>query len=115
MVLAACGSTRTTIEQQREKLESLGASTRLLADNWLAGRLPERYTGTAFEALYDQVEQQRSTLAAARDTLADPDGAALSAQAEQLSRTIAAMRQDLRRHDDEALRRRTAAIPLASH
>jgi hypothetical protein len=113
MALAACSSTQTTIQQQRERLESLGASTRLLAEDWLADRLSPRYTRAALDALYRQVEQQRTILAAAPDALADAQGAVLSQQAEQLSRAIAAMRQDLSRGDDRSLRRRLDGLPLA--
>lgn len=112
-LLTACQSTQDVIQQQREKLESLGASTRLVADDWLAGQLSRRYTSTAFDALYEQVEQQRATLAASPEALADTRGAALSQQAEQLSRTIAAMGQDVERGDTAALRARLTRIPLA--
>jgi hypothetical protein len=110
---AACASTQDTIRQQREKLESLGASTRLLADDWLAGHLAQRYTRTAFDALFLQVEQQRAALATTPEALADPQGAALSQQAEQLSRTIAELEQDLERGDNASLRARASRILLA--
>jgi hypothetical protein len=108
-----CASQQDTIQQQREKLESLGASTRLLVADWLAGDLSPRYARAAFDALYRQVEQQRTILAAAPAALADPQGAVLSQQAEQLSRTIAAMQQDLSRGDERSLRRRLVGLPFA--
>ena len=113
LVLAGCQSTQSTIHQQREKLESLAASTRMLADDWLAGQLPPRYTRTAFDALYRQVEQQRSALAATPAALADARGATLSQQAEQLSRAIAVMEEDVARADAAALRARLSTLPLA--
>lgn len=109
---AACASEQDTIQQQQEKLESLGASTRLVADDWLAGELPTVYTRTALDAMFRQVEQQRAVLAAKPTTLADARGASLSQQAEQLSRLIAQMQQDVELQNATALRGRLGAIPL---
>ena len=109
-----CTSPSATVRQQRDKLESLAASTRLVARDWIDGQLSQRYTRTAFAALFEQVEQQRSSLAATPQTLADPQGAALSQQAEQLSRLIAEMIRDVERDDAGAVRGRLGGIPLAN-
>lgn len=100
------------IQQQKEKLESLGATTQLIAEDWLAGTLPGAYTRTALEQTYAQVEQQRTKLAARPQTLLDERAARLSQQAEQLSRLIAAMLHDVAGADADAVRRRLAAIPI---
>ena len=113
--LAGCASQRATIEQQKEKLQSLAASTRLLTDDVLAGEVSKTYARTALDALFLQVEQQRAVLAAKPATLTDPVGAALSQQAEQLARAIAAMQADVQQQDNERLRRRLAALPLAQY
>ena len=111
-VLAACASTQDTIQQQQEKLQSLGASTRFVADSWLAGETSDTYTRTALDALFRQVEQQRAVLASTPRMLADGTAAALSQQAEQLSRILALMQQDVERQDGAALRRRLGGTPL---
>jgi hypothetical protein len=111
-LLTACASPQDTIQQQQDKLASLAASTRLIADDWLAGHLSKTYAGTAFAAMLAQVEQQRAVLARAPATLADARGAALSQQAEQLSRLIALMRHDVQEGDTWTLRGRLSSIPL---
>lgn len=108
----ACASRQDTIRQQREKLESLGASTALLVDDFLAGQLSPTYARTALDALFVQVEQQRAALASEPDTLVDGTAASLSQRAEQLSRLVAQMRQDVARDDAGALRARRGSIPL---
>lgn len=108
----ACTSTQDTIRQQQDKLESLAASTRLIAQSWLDGHLSKTYAGTAFEAMLAQVEQQRAVLAEKPETLVDAKAAALSQQAEQLSRLIAQMRHDVEGGDQWTLRGRLSSIPL---
>ena len=112
-VIAApgCSSPDTVIAQQQEKLASLGASTQLLSDGWLAGDLTATYTKTAIDATLAQVEQQRAVLARPA-TLADPRAARLSQQAEQLSRLLALMAHDVDTADAAALRQHAAAIPI---
>lgn len=112
LVCAGCTSTQDTVQQRQEKLESLAASTRLIAQSWLEGHVSKTYARTAFEAMLAQVEQQRAVLASKPRTLADGHGAALSQQAEQLSRLIAQMQQDVELQNATALRGRLGAIPL---
>lgn len=109
---SACASRQETIQQQNEKLQSLGASTRFVAESWLAGETSNTYTRTAFDAIFRQVEQQRAVLAAKPQMLADATAASLSQQAEQLSRTLALMQQDVERQDGSALRVRLGAATL---
>lgn len=108
----ACASQQDTIQQQQEKLESLGASTQLIAEDWLAGQLSGTFTKTALEATFTQVEQQRAVLAARPQMLLDARGAALSQRAEALSRLIAQVIHDVDGADSDAVRRRLAAIPI---
>jgi hypothetical protein len=104
-----CASPQATIQQQEEKLESLAASTVLLADDYLAGHLSRTYTRTALDALLRQVEQQRAVLATSK-MLIDAKAASLSHQADALSRLLAQMQDDVRRGDAAALAGRRAAI-----
>ena len=105
-----CASPQAVITQQQEKLVSLGASTGLLSEGWLAGTLTDTYTKTAIDATLAQVEQQRAVLATPA-TLADARAARLSQQAEQLSRLLAQMAHDVDTADAAAMRQHAAAIP----
>ena len=107
-----CASRDEIIQQQQAKLASLGASTKLLAEDWLAGDLTATYTRTAIDATLAQVEQQRAVLAAAPATLADERAARLSQQAEQLSRLLARMAHDVDTADGAAMRQHAAAVPI---
>jgi hypothetical protein len=107
-----CRSTQDTVQQQQEKLQSLAASTRLVAQSWLDGHVSKTYANTAFEALLTQVEQQRAVLAAKPATLADGHAATLSQQAEQLSRLIAQLHHDVSGGDAWTLRGRLGSIPM---
>jgi len=112
LLCTACTSQQDTIEQQQEKLESLAASTQLVAQSWLDGHVSKTYAGTAFDTLVAQVEQQRAVLAAKPAILVDPQGGALSQQAEQLSRLIAQMQRNVAAGDTWTLRGQLSAIPL---
>jgi hypothetical protein len=115
LCLGACSSQQSRIQQHQEKLESLGATTAAVGDAWLGGNLRGRYTVTALEQTFLQVEQERTALASAPEMLLDPRGAALSQQAEQLSRLIATLIHDVRGADGESVRRRLADIPIRPH
>jgi hypothetical protein len=112
LVSSGCSRQDARLQQQREKFESLGATTAAIADDWLAGSTSGTYTLTALEQTFLLVEQQRAALASSPDALLDPRGAQLSQAAESLSRLIAAMRQDVRAADAASLRRREARIPI---
>jgi hypothetical protein len=111
LFLGACASPQDIIQQQREKLASLGASTALVARGWLDGHVSGTYAGTALEALLAQVEQQRAVIAQKPRLLVDPQGAALSQQAEQLSRLLAQMQHDVEGGDASSLRGRLSSLP----
>jgi hypothetical protein len=112
LLSGACASQQDTIRQQQEQLESLGATTQAIGEDWLAGYLSGTFTKTALEGTYAQVERARARLAAKPQMLLDARAARLSQQAEQLSRLIAQLTQDVRGGDGDAVRRRLAAIPI---
>jgi hypothetical protein len=111
---AGCASEQATIQQQKEKLESLGSSVQAIGEDWLAGSLSGTFTRTALDATFAQVEQQRAVLASTPSILLDARGARLSQQAESLSRLIAQMIHDVEGADGDAVRRRLAAIPIVA-
>jgi hypothetical protein len=112
LLTAGCASQQATIQQQQEKLESLGATTQLIGQDWLAGHVSATFAATAFEATLSQVEQQRAVLAGKPSLLVDARAARLSQQAEQLSRLLAQLQHDVTSGDTAALRGRLSSIPL---
>jgi hypothetical protein len=112
MAVAACTSQSDALTQHQEKLESLGASSAAIADAWLGDAISSKYTSTAFEQVYQLVEQERTALAAKPQALADARGAHLSAAAERLSRLLAVMMQDVAHGDPVALREHASKIPI---
>ena len=108
----ACSRQDARLQQHREKFESLGATTYVIADDWLAGSTSGTYTLTALEQIFLLVERERATLASSPEALIDPRGAELSQAAESLSRLIAALRQDVRAANAAAVRQRQARIPI---
>jgi hypothetical protein len=111
-LVAGCASTRDTITQQQEKLESLGATAQMIGEYWLAGQLSATYAETALEQTQAQVEQQRSVLAAQPAVLEDPHGADLSERADRLSRLVVQLRHDVAASDPGSLRRHLDHIPI---
>ena len=112
VAVAACTSQSDALEQHREKLESLGASSAAIAEAWLGDAASSRYTSTALEQIYHLVEQERTALAATPQALADARGAHLSEAAERLSRLLAVMMQDVAHGDPGALREHASRIPI---
>jgi hypothetical protein len=113
VLLSGCTGQDKRLQQHREKLESLGATTAAVCDAWLAGRVSGTYTQTALDQTYLLVEQERTALASSPQALLDPRGAALSQSAERLSRLLAAVMHDVRAADGASVRRRLAEIPIA--
>jgi hypothetical protein len=111
IALTAC-SQDTALQQHREKLESLGATTVAIADAWLGGAASGTYARAALEQARQLVEQERTSLAAKPEALADPRGADLSEAAERLSRLLALMVRDVEQGNASALRQRMAQIPI---
>lgn len=111
VALTAC-SQDTALQQHREKLESLGATTAAIADAWLEGAASGTYVRASLEQTRQLVEQERTSLAAKAEALADSRGADLSEAAERLSRLLALMIRDIEHRDASALRQRIAQIPI---
>jgi hypothetical protein len=112
ITVAACTSQGDALQQHQEKLESLGASSAAIADDWLDGAVSAGYTNTALEQVEQLVEQERTALASKPQALADPRGAHLSEAAERLSRLLAVMMQDVEHGDSAALRSHASKIPI---
>jgi hypothetical protein len=100
---SACSRTDRQLQQQREKLDSLSASTTAIADAWLAGSTSGTFTTTALEQTFVLLETQRQALAAP-NTLVDQRAARLSQAAEAHARLLAAMMHDVRAADARAVR-----------
>jgi hypothetical protein len=109
--VSGCTGRDRQLQQHREKFQSLGASTRAIADAWLAGTTSGTYTATALEQTFLLLEQERHALGAAPELLGDPRGAELSQTSERLARTIASMVRDVRAADPAAVRRQMDALP----
>jgi hypothetical protein len=116
LALSAAGCSRqdSRLEQHKKNFESLGATTATIMEGWLAGRLSGTYTRAALEKTFQLVEQERSALARAPQSLQDPRGAQLSQTAERLSRLVAAMMLDVTAADGDSARRRVSEIPIRS-
>jgi hypothetical protein len=112
MSVAGCTSQSDALDQHQEKLESLGASSAAITENWLRGAVSGTYAGTALEQIHLLVEQERSALASKPPALADPRGAHLSEAADRLSRLLAIMMQDVEHGDAAALREHASKIPI---
>ena len=104
LACSACTRTDQKLEQQRDDLKSLVASTAAIADAWLAGSTSGTFTATALEQLFLLLGKQRQALAAAPNRLLDQRAAELSQAAEALARLLAALIHDVRAADGRAVR-----------
>jgi hypothetical protein len=111
-LFAGCGTQDDKLREHREKFESLGATTRLIGEAWLAGRLSGTFAVTALEQALVLAENERSRFATVPQLLIDPQGARLSQAGEALSRLIAALTHDVAATDAPAVRRRLSDIPI---
>jgi hypothetical protein len=114
-VLAGAGCSRLDerLQQHREKLESLGATTAAVSEAWLAGSVSGIYARTALEQTYMLLGQERTALTSEPQALVDPRGARLSEAAERMSRHLAALIDDVRRADGASVRASLTRIPIA--
>src|SRR4030095_14539 len=99
--LVGCSRQDTRLERHKKNLESLGATTKVIADAWLSGDVSGTYARTALDRTFYLVEQERAKLASRPEMLQDARGTALSEDAEQLSRLIAAIIGDVGSADDQ--------------
>jgi hypothetical protein len=111
LTCGACGRTDQKLEQQRDNLKSLTASTAAIGEAWLAGSISGTFTATALEQVFLLLEQQRQALAAAPKMLVDQRGVELSQASEALARLLAAMMHDVRAADAGAVREHLAKLP----
>jgi hypothetical protein len=115
-VAAACaiGCSRqdTQLQQHKESLESLAATTAAITHAWLEGDVSGTYAITALERTFTLAEQERAALVAVPAMLQDPRGAYLSQAGEQLSRAIAGIAADVRDANGQQARGHVADIPL---
>jgi hypothetical protein len=107
-----CSRQDARLEQHQKNLESLGATTKVVAQAWLSGQVSGTYTRTALDQTFDLVEQERATLASKPAMLQHPRGARLSQDAEQLSRLIAAIIGDVTSADGHSVRQRLMTLPI---
>jgi hypothetical protein len=110
LVVAACGGADRTLQQTREKIDSLRSTTETVAEAWLGGLTSRTYTRTALEQTFQLVDEQRTALAGSPSLLADPRGAQLSQDAERLSRGLAVLIHDVNALDQPSTRQHLAAI-----
>jgi hypothetical protein len=100
------------LAQHREKLVSLAASARGVADAWLTGRVPTRYACTAWSQMFVLVEQEREALGAAPSLQATPAGADLAREATRLSAALAALIDEATRGDAASVQAREVELSL---
>lgn len=112
LAVTDCGRQDRQLQQHQEKLESLGATTKAIAEAWLGGSVSGTYTLTALEQTLILVEQERSAFATVPEALLDPRGARLSEAAERLSRLLASTMQDVRAADAASVRQHMDDIPI---
>jgi hypothetical protein len=114
LVLTACAREDEQLRQLRQTFTSLAATVQAIDDAWLAGDLSGTATANALDQTLRLVEQQRASLAASPQMLADPRGAELAEGADRLSRLLAVTIRDVRAADAAGVRRSLAAVPFAA-
>jgi hypothetical protein len=107
-----CGRQDSEIQQHREALQSLNATTQALIAAWLDGHVSGTYTQVALQHTFRLVEQQRAALASRPEALIDPRGAEVANAADNVERTLAALLQAVHRADGMAARTHLADIPV---
>jgi len=112
LLCSGCSRQDARLEAHKKSLESLGATTKVIAEAWLSGDVSGTYTRTALEQTFYLVEQERARLASTPEMLQDRRGATLSQDAEQLSRLIASMIGDVDTANGDAARQRLASLPI---
>ncbi len=106
-----CTSFEDRLSQFDRTFESLSATTRAACESWLSGVTSGTYTVQALTQTYQLLEQERTSLAASPQTLADPRGAERSQRAERLSRLIADAIGAVRNGDASSVRHHISELP----
>jgi hypothetical protein len=96
-LIGGCSAPQDRIQQHERQLRSLGATTAVVSDAWLSGRVSAAYAVTALEQTLALVERER---------------AALGTDAEL--RQLAAVIGDVERADVAAVRRQLAGMSRAT-
>jgi hypothetical protein len=108
---SACSSDEQRLVQHQAKLESLVASTEMLGQAWLGGRVSNAYAKAALEQLFTLADEERSALARLPQLPIDARGGQLSHTAERLSRLLAGLMQAVRAGNAAAVERQLHAMP----
>jgi len=112
LLCSACASPDQRIQDHRKALESLGATTALIGQAWLAGNVSGTYTRTSLEKTLQLIEQERAAFADSAELLAQPGAAMLSQTADRLSRLVAQLTGDIAARDATAARAHLGEIPI---
>jgi hypothetical protein len=107
---SGCTGQDARLRKQREAFASLHATTERIGEAWLAGNVSGTYTYTAFEETLRLLDDQRASLTASPQALADARGGELSQNAERLSRLLALLMADVRRSDGSSARTHLAEL-----
>jgi hypothetical protein len=113
-LIGGCSAPQDRIQQHERQLRSLGATTAVVSDAWLSGRVSAAYAVTALEQTPALVERERAALGTDAELLRDAAGGQLSQAAEQLARQLAAVIGDVERADVAAVRRQLAGMSRAT-
>jgi hypothetical protein len=108
---SGCASQDARLQKQQEAFASLRATTVRIGQAWLAGDVSGTYTYTAFDQTFRLLDDQRASLTASPQLLADARGGQLSQNAERLSRLLALLMADVRRSDGSSARKHLAELP----
>jgi hypothetical protein len=101
----ACRSQNQIVSDNRQALESLRATTRIVGQAWLSGDVSATFTRTALEQTLQLLRSHRDELADSPAVLADPVGGDAWQTADRLSRIVALLWNDVGDDNAQAARR----------
>jgi hypothetical protein len=108
---AGCRSQQQILDDQREGLTSLRATTTAVCRAWLDGQVSQTYAHTTLDALQELLEKQREELLQSSDELlTDPAARSLAQAQGRLAQTLALLARAIEAGDREALRAHLTAI-----
>jgi hypothetical protein len=112
---AGCRSQQQILDEQREGLTSLRATTASVCRAWLDGDVSQTYAHTTLATLQDLLEQQREELMQSSDELlTDPAARSLSDAQGRLAHTLALLARAVDARDPDAVRVHLTAITTRS-